>query len=183
MENTTVIVDAGELKARLDALLLTNLTARKGVRKLMRDALNIARREVVQGAKGAMRSDPRRAAQGVRTTVWRSGLGGNVNILPSRGAVKTTSYEPKRTLRKGQRGGNRTTRSARTAQMMSYAGASRNFVLRFINGGTAQRTTKYGASGAIGARAIFGSTASRGLEMAQTQLVANLQRAIVEIWG
>jgi hypothetical protein len=49
---------------------------------------------------------------------------------------------------------------------MSYQGKDRSFVLRFLNQGTADRNTRYGHRGAIGARQWFGSASQREMQQA-----------------
>jgi hypothetical protein len=88
-----------------------------------------------------LKSDPRGSYKAIRMSVYKKIFGGNVSILSSRRRHGTSSYEPPRTLRPGQRGGNRRVRSERTKQIMSYSGIDREFILRFQNQGTEDRYT------------------------------------------
>ena len=136
--------------------------------------------------------DPRGAARAVRTSVYKKILGGNINILNSKKAHGTNSYEPPRTLRPGQRGGNRRPRSQRTNTVMHYAGEDRQFILRFVDSGTKQRAierltrvsgtnkfrwtqdaSKYGNRGSIAARNFFKAGAEPRLIRA-TEYLADL---------
>ena len=129
---------------QLEALMISNPEMEKRVQKLVRQVLMTVRKAVAQQAKGAMRSDPRQAYKAVKTAVYRQILGGSVSILNKRrGSVQFSDYEPPRKLRTGQRGGNRRTRTGRTSNLIHYAGASRAFVLRFLNAGTSGRDIEF----------------------------------------
>ena len=124
----------------LEAALSTNPKTQKALQKLIRQALMQARSELSDYIKTKLANDdPRGAARAVRTSVYRKILGGNINILNSTKAHGTNNYEPPRTLRPGQRGGNRRPRSERTDKVMHYPGEDRGFILRFVNSGTKQR--------------------------------------------
>lgn len=132
----------GLIKQReeLERLLISNPDNSKRVQKIIRKVLLEVRKAVSSQAKGAIKSDPRQAYKAVKTAVYRQILGGNVSILNKRKAsTQFSSYEPPRTLRSGQRGGNRKKRSPRTNDVMHYAGPDRAFILRFLNSGTADR--------------------------------------------
>ena len=162
----------------LEAALSTNPKTQKALQKLIRKALMQARSELSDYIKTKLANDdPRGAARAVRTSVYKKILGGNINILNSRKSHGTNSYEPPRTLRPGQRGGNRRPRSERTNTVMHYAGEDRQFILRFVDSGTKQRAierltevkrksggskfvwrqdaSKYGNRGSIAARNFF----------------------------
>lgn len=129
-------------KQELEALMMSNPAMEKQVQKLIRKVLMAARREVAKAASGKMKSDPRKAYKAVKTAVYRRILGGSVSILNKRG-TKFDHYEPPRTLRPGQRGGNRRPRSQRSNDLLHYAGDSRAFVLRFLNAGTNARYIQF----------------------------------------
>ena len=181
----------------LEAALSTNPKTQKALQKLIRKVIMEARAKVSSAASDKMKNDPRGAAQAVRTSVYKKILGANINIYNSRKAHGSTSYEPPRKLRQGQRGGNRTERSARTAKIMGYEAKDRGFILRFINSGTADRaitgftskgkranlrtgsisvlkTKSIGANrGAIAPRNFFRGATERALVQA-TDVLANL---------
>lgn len=125
----------------LEAALSTNPKTQKALQKLIRQAVLEARGTVVKAAGSAMDSDPRHAAEAVRTSVYKKILGGNINIYSSKKAHGKNNYEPPR--HPSVRGGNRRVRSARTSQIMSYAPLDRGFILRWQNDGTNDRNIKF----------------------------------------
>lgn len=120
-----------------------NPLMRKRINEVIKQVLSVARRSVSQDAKTGlgMQSDPRQAYKAVRMAVYRRIFGGQLNILQRRRAGKSSLYEPPRkgTSDPKGRGGNRVQRSARTTAIMSYQGADRGFILRFLNQGTTDR--------------------------------------------
>lgn len=135
--NDAVVLEQQQV---LEQALSTNPKTQKALQKLIRKAIMQARAELSDYIKTKFdNGDPRGAARAVRTSVYRKILGGNINILNGKKAHGTNSYEPPRTLRPGQRGGNRRPRSVRTNKVMHYAGEDRGFILRFVNSGTKQR--------------------------------------------
>ena len=167
-----------EQKQILEKALSTNPKTQKALQKLIRKVLLEARASMENYVKTKLDNrDPRGAARAIRTAVYRKILGGNLNILDSKKAHGINSYEPPRTLRPGQRGGNRRPRSKRTDKVMHYAGEDRGFILRFVNSGTKQRAierlmefkkagggskfkwvgdaSKYGNRGSIAAKNFF----------------------------
>lgn len=182
-------------REELEKLMTSNPDMEKKVQGLIRKVLMEVRKHMGDAAKSAMKSDPRQAYKAVKTAVYRQILGGSVSILnKKKPGVKFSDYEPVRTLRPGQRGGNRRTRSDRTRDLIKYAGSDRAFVLRFINQGTQDRgvdftfvegrkqtqTNKHpntGNRGRIRARNFFGERSQREMENAAN----NLQRLIDEL--
>lgn len=182
-----------EQQKALEAALSTNPKTQKVLQKLIRKALMQARSELSDYIKTKLANDdPRGAARAVRTSVYKKMLGGNINILNSKKAHGTNNYEPPRTLRPGQRGGNRRPRSQRTNTVMHYAGEDRQFILRFVDSGTKQRAierlthvsgtnkfrwtqdaSKYGNRGSIAARNFFKTGADPRLRRA-TEYLADL---------
>jgi len=172
--NDTVILEQQKV---LEAALSTNPKTQKVLQKLIRKALMEVRPQLVSAARGAMGSDPRGAAQGIRTSVYKKILGGNVNILNMRKKTGSpTSYEPPRKLQPHQRGGNRVPRGKRTDTVMHYGPHDRQWILRFINSGTSERMAGTrggrlsGNRGSIAARNFFGSAASSALAKAANKL-------------
>lgn len=139
-------------REELERLMMSNPDMEKRVQNLIRKVLMAARKAVANQAKSEMSSDPRQAYKAVKTAVYKRILGGSVSILDKRRAGAPGNYEPPRKLRPGQRGGNRVPRGQRTQQLMSYQGASRAFVLRFINQGTGERTAGTRGGGLSGNR-------------------------------
>ena len=179
-----------EQKQVLEQALSTNPKTQTALRKLIQTTIKDARDEVVSRITFA-NGDPRGAAHSVRRTVYKKILGANINIYNSRKAHGSTSYEPPR--HPSHRGGNRRTRSGRTAQIMGYDALDRGFILRWINDGmtkTRPRTINFtpnegrkvdkwnkhpntGNRGAITARNFFRGAGERALVQA-TDALANL---------
>lgn len=174
--NDAVIV---EQQQALEAALSTSPKAEKALRRIIRKYVLEARAQVVQGIR-FNNGDPRGAARAVRTSVYKKVLGANINIFNSLKAHGTNSYEPPRTLRPGQRGGNRVKRGPQTNRRMHYAPLDRGFILRFVNSGTDDRTAGTrggrlsGNRGSIAARNFFRPLGDRALG----QMRDNLSQAI-----
>lgn len=184
--NDAVIMQQQEL---LEGLLASNPKTEKEFRKLIRKAIMVARANVISATRRALKTDPRGSARAIRTAVYKKILGANINIYNSRKAHGSTSYEPPR---KGlpKRGGNRRSRSPRTAQIMGYDALDRGFILRFINSGVNDRHIEFteregrkvdkwnkhpnsGNRGSIAARNFFRGAGERALVKA-TDILANL---------
>ena len=172
--NESVIVEQRKV---LEDALSTNPKTQKALQKLIRKALMEVRPELVAAARGAMGSDPRGAAHGIRLSVYKKILGGNVNILNMRKkAGKPTTYEPPRKLQPHQRGGNRVPRGKRTDTVMHYGPHDRQWILRFINSGTSDRMAGSrggrlsGSRGAIAPRNFFRGAGGRALAQAASNL-------------
>ena len=173
-----------EQRKELEQLLMTSPSMEKAVQDIMRKVLSAARSKMTAAARQAMDTDPRQAYKAVRTMVYRQILGGNINILnKKRAGSASSSYQPTRTLKPGQRGGNRRPRSQRTNQVDGYMGSDRGFILRFVNNGTAQRDTKYGNRGAIRPRNWFGNNSQRAMEEAAAQFAQQIDNLIKQTIG
>jgi len=170
-----------------------NPMMRKRINEVIRQVMAKVRKSLQSQARTGlnMKDDPRNAYKAVRMAVYRRLFGGQVNILQS---YRTSSggryYEPPR--HPSLRGGNRRPQSMRTRKVMSYEGADRGFILRFLNQGTTQRNIthlteikradgtskfrftsnggKYGYRGAIAARNWFGPRSLQELERAATNI-------------
>ena len=163
-----------EQQRALEAALSTSPKAQTVLRKIIRKYVMEARAKVVGGIK-FKNGDPRGAARAVRTAVYKKVLGANINIFNSRKAHGSNSYEPPRKLRQGQRGGNRLLRNRDTERSMQYAPQDRGFILRFVNSGTANRTTRYGNRGAIAARNFFRPLGDRAMGQMRDNLAAAIE--------
>ena len=130
-----------EQMQQLDALLSTNPDMEKRMQNVIRKVLTKAQRQMSKDIASDMPNDPRHAAKAVRKMVYRQLLGGNINILRKRRATAGAStYTPTRTLKTGQRGGNRRLRGERTMRMESYNASDRGFILYWLNSGTGARS-------------------------------------------
>ena len=177
-----------EQKQVLEQALSTNPKTQKALQKLIRVAIMEARAKVISSEK-FKNGDPRGARNAVRTAVYKKILGANINIYNSRKAHGSTNYEPPRKGVSGL-GGNRRTRSSRTARIMSYDALDRGFILRWLNSGANDRHINFkeregrnvdkwnkhpntGNRGSIAARHWFKTSATSALEQA-TDKLANL---------
>lgn len=174
-----------EQKQVLEQALSTNPKTQKALQSLIRKVIAQARIDTMN-AINFENGDPREAVRSIRRAVYKKILGANINIYDSRKAHGTNNYEPPRTLRQGQRGGNRMIRGTRTQQIMSYAPQDRGMILRWVNNGTQQRqalggrmsrrgydTSRGGNRGAIAARNFFRNAGEPALVKAVDAL-ANL---------
>jgi hypothetical protein len=167
-----------KVKESFDAALSSSPEMEKKLRQIVRDEIAAARAGMVNRARNALGSDPRGAAQSVRSSVYKSLLGGQVNILEGRGGGGSSSYSPARTLREGQRGGNRRPRSARTEQVDGYGPGQRGFILRFVNSGTSERQTRYGNRGSIAARNWFRTAGDAELNAAAERIARVIEEEL-----
>jgi hypothetical protein len=117
----------------------------------------------------------------VKHTVYKQLFGGNLSILQKRRAGAKHEYNPPRTLRTGQRGGNRRLRSERTKQLNSYYGADRGFVLRFLASGTVPRHTRYGNRGSIRQTNWFGHVAPFQMETAAKEVAEAINEYVTQV--
>ena len=179
-----------EQKQVLEQALSTNPKTQKALQKLIRKAIMDVRKDAVSAVGRALNSDPRGAAHGIRTAVYKKILGGNLNILNMRRkAGKPTTYEPPRKLQPHQRGGNRVPRGARTNTVMHYGPHDRGWILRIINSGTinGDRTAGTrggrlsGNRGSIAARNFFRGAAEPALQKAVNNLAMMIDTELVNI--
>ena len=173
-------------KAALESMLVSNPDTAANIRKLITQEIAKARAAISQSAKGAMASDPRQAYKAVRRSVYKSILGGQVNIFNPRGGASSSgsSFVKARKLdnHPHQRGGNRRKRSARTDQVDGYVGKDRGFILRFVNSGISKpRQTRYGNRGVIAARNWLATSGQRELEAAAERLSAIIDKELVKM--
>lgn len=130
-----------EQMKQLDHLLATNPEMEAKMRRVISKVLIKAQNKMRKDVGSDLPNDPRNAAKAVRKAVYRQILGGNINILRKRRATEAaSSYTPTRTLKSGQRGGNRRLRSERTMRMESYNASDRGFILYWLNSGTKGRS-------------------------------------------
>lgn len=130
-----------EQMQQLDALLSTNPDMEKRMRRVVSKVLIKAQKQMSKNIASDMPNDPRHAAKAVRKLIYRQLLGGNINILrKTRATAGASTYTPTRTLKPGQRGGNRRLRGERTMRMESYNASDRGFILYWLNSGTGARS-------------------------------------------
>ena len=155
-----------ENNIHLERLMSTNPKMEKEIQKILRKVIREAAKQVSLSASAVIANDPRKAANAVRSTVYKSILGASVHLYSGGKAGKGQPYYPVRRLRDGQRGGNRIPRSEKTERMMGYVGMDRGFILRWLESGTATRSSRYGNRGAIAARNWFTPASDRAMNAA-----------------
>ena len=175
-----------ETDVRMDQMLTTNKKMEAKVRKIVEKVLIQAR----QGLRGRIRGVSRKEAElAIRKSLYKKVLAGNLNIITPRfKSGKTAPLPPVRhrleheTNRKGNhRGGNRIPRSRRTENLLTYWGADRGFILRFLNSGTPERDTNgIRRVGQIAARNWFGSMGQQELEQAAQMFDELMEKLINE---
>lgn len=189
MNNGTVtITGLGEFEKKLEQLKSDSPGFEKRLRDAIRKILGKARSHLQNEAASGLRmqSDPRHAYKAVRYAVYKRIFGGQVNILQPRSAGKGHLYEPPRTLKPHQRGGNRVLRSRRTTDVMSYEGKDRAFVLRFLNQGTGDREAGTrggrlsGNRGSIAPRNWFRGSSLREMQSTSAEIQNLIDKIIKE---
>ena len=181
--NDTVIV---EQRQALEAALSTNPKTQAVLHKIIRKYVLEARAKVAQNIH-FKNGDPRGAVRAVRSSVYKKVLGANINIFNSRKAHGANNYEPPRTLRPGQRGGNRVKRGAATNRMMHYAPQDRGMILRWNNSGTGDRTAGTrngrlgGNRGSIAARNFFRPLGDRALGQMRDTLTTVIEEELAKL--
>ena len=165
-------------------MLVEDPDLRKRIRKIIGEELKDAAKRLQEDARYEMKEDPRKAYRGVKSSVYRKILGGNLSILNPRRAGTRYRLERPRKLdfNPYQRGGNRRKRSARTEQIDSYFGKDRAFILRFVSSGTSQRMTRYGNRGSIAARNWFQNMAPHEIELAAENLARVIDEELEEAY-
>lgn len=144
-------------------------------RKYIRKVLKEARKKLTQDVKNYMKSDPRKAAQAVKFSVYKSMFGGNLSILQKKRGTAGAKYELRRTRKVDQnpkmRGGNRRPRIDDGRNRLEYYfGTDRNYILRFLGSGTVNRMSRFGNRGSIRRTDWFGHTAPWHMEDAANQV-------------
>lgn len=138
------------------------------LRAIVRKEIKAARGRVAKDVRASMSNDPRAAYRAVRHTIYKSVLGGTLNILAPRRAGAPVPFNKVRKLDANphQRGGNRTPVDDNTKRLNEYFGKDRGFILRFLNSGTDMREIKNsphhrfgGKRGSIRARGVFSTSA------------------------
>ena len=165
-------------------LMFTDKETRNRIRKIIREELKDTAKRLREDARYEMNEDPRKAYRGVKSTVYKKILGGNVSILNPKKAGQRYQLIKDRKLDRNpyQRGGNRRPRSARTEQVDSYFGRDRAFILRFVSSGTSERSTKYGNRGSITARNWFQNMAPHEIELAAGNLAEVIDEELSAIY-
>ena len=166
--------------------IMTNDPQMAGMfRKFIRNVLKEARKKLSKDAKAYMKSDPRRAAQAVKFSVYKSMFGGNLSILQKKKGSAGAKYELRRQRKieqnPHQRGGNRRPRIDDGRNRLDYYyGADRGFALRFLGSGTVNRTSRFGNRGSIRTTNWFGHTAPWHIEDAAGKVAEAINEYITQ---
>lgn len=144
---------------------------RKYIKKVLREARNRLSKDV----KAYMKSDPRKAANAVKYSVYKSMFGGNLSILQKKAGTAGAKYELIRQRKVDEnphmRGGNRRLRIDDGRNRLDYYyGADRGYILRFLGSGTVARTSRFGNRGIVRPTNWFGHTAPWHMEDAAGQV-------------
>lgn len=153
-------IDASKMNHFLNNFSIAKSIPKEERKKIFRGTTKPIRKAVQDAFKSSVTSDPRKAVQGVKTLIYKNGLGANVNIISVKKASKTVRASIVRT---GGVSGiiRHRKRSADTERVDSYWGKDRAFILRFLSDGTQARPafTKN--------RSKNGKTANRGALVAR----------------
>lgn len=183
--DVNLAVDNREFIAMVERLQYDNLVKSADIRKVFGKVAKPVKQTVQQGARAAMRKDPRKAWKGVRVITLKNGRGVVVGLLNPRKAGSAMAMPPRPT---GGRSGIRRNRkrSARTNQVDGYQGADRAWILRIVNQGTVNGPREAGTRGTlkktanrgeISAKRFFGR-AEAGMQRASQQLAVELGKVI-----
>lgn len=151
------------------------------IKTLIKKLLKEARKNISSDVKRYIKEDPRKAARAVKHVVYKSLFGGNVSILAKRKAGPKYELIRQRTLRPGQRGGNRWPRIESRNRLDQYYGSDRGFILRFLSSGTVDRETRYGSRGHIRRSDLFGHIAPWHMQQAAKDLADNINEYIKRV--
>ena len=131
-------IDIDTVLRDLENMRLERAVEKEQFRRIVRKELSVARRNLIKEARRVLEHDPRQAYKGVKMMVYRrKALGGNIAILEPKGKTLISDWKKPRKVRSSKIGGNRVKpHPDYTVRRDSYWGASRAFVLRFVNSGT-----------------------------------------------
>lgn len=194
MAVVTVDVETKGLRDKLGELMTASPRMGKLIRKVVADQLRKARnntaKDIKQGVGSGHRfsgGDPRQAFRAVKVVNWRDDIGGSISLYNKRRASnQRIEVKRRRKLDENphQRGGNRRKRmSAKTAQIESYFGSDRAFVLRWLDRGTVTRGSRFGNRGRVNGNGVFKRVALFHLQTAEAEIERQIVAAHKEIFG
>lgn len=176
-----VDIDAGQVVKLLNEIDIENAIPKTERKKILRNAMKITQKAVREGYRSSVYSDPRKAIQGVKISVYREGMGATVSLNNPKSGRSSKVVRASITRTGGASGILRhRKRSERTEQIDGYWGRDRAFILRFINKGTIERVafkrtrSKSGRTtnrGIISARGFFRRSVD-GAKVATEQYLA-----------
>ena len=173
------------------SLVLGQKSLYNAVRRYLRDAETELRLLTI-GSMG-LPNDPRASRYGVSRDKVRSKKGliyGQIKIYQPKtaGNRKNTYVQPRKLDQNPhQRGGNRVPRSARTQQMLDYGPRDRGMILRWLSGGTGQRTAGTrngrlgGNRGSISPRHYFSRSVNSHVDAVMEHLAQRIDQRIEEL--
>ena len=160
--------------AMMGSLMTTHPDMATEMRKLIRQVMKEARKNLSNDAKNYLKSDPRKAYRAVKYSVYKSVFGANLSILQKGKGKAGVKYKLMRQrkvdMNPHMRGGNRRTRYDNRNRLDYYYGADRGYILRFISSGTVNRTSRFGNRGTINKTDWFGHAAPWQMEHAARQV-------------
>jgi hypothetical protein len=169
----------------LGQLMTSNPDMASTIRKIFREVLKEARKNLSNDAKNYLKSDPRKAARAVKFSVYKTVFGGNLSILQKRRGSAGAKYEliRQRKLDENpkQRGGNRRERFEKRNRLDYYFGADRGFILRFISSGTVRRNSRFGNRGSIRQTNWFGHVAPFQMETAAKEVAEAINEYVTQV--
>ena len=190
---------------QLEKMLTENPETEERLRNIIRADLIKARNAISRNIPGYLdNGDPNEARRAVRNVVYKSILGGNINILNmQRGTAKWSYRQAERAASMTPltgRGGNRRKRTSKTARYQGYEGKARGFILRWINSGTHDRAINFtshenrkpnkwnrhpntGYRGAIAPRNFFEPLADAALSVVATHLSQVIDEELAKIYA
>lgn len=177
-------VDNREFIEMCERLRYEGLVKTSDIRRVFAKVAKPVKQTVQQGARGAMKKDPRKAWKAVRVITLKGGKGVVVGLLSPRKAGNF-GIPPRPTGGKSGIRRNRK-RSDRTNQVDAYQGADRSFILRMHNQGTESRMagtrdsvslSKTANRGALTAKRFF-DRAEPAMKQASQSLAAELGKII-----
>lgn len=178
-------VDNRPFVEMVERLRYENLVKTSDIRKVFAKVARPVRLSVQQGARAAMKRDPRKAWKGVRVITLKDGKGVVVGLLNPRKAGNAMAAPPRPN---GGRSGIRRhrKRSRRTNQVDGYLGADRSFILRMQNQGTTVRfagsrddAIRRAHRGKLTAKRFF-DRAEAGMQNASRALAQELEKIILK---
>ena len=169
-----------ETDLQLDKLLLSDKAMEAKVRNIVRKVLQTARNSMRTRMSGY---STKAAYLAIRKSVYKRVIGGNLNIATPRWKSGKSAPLPPESRRKKSHavGGNRIPRSRRTEDLLTYWGADRGFIMRFLNAGTPERVDNgVRPVGKIAARNWFGRMSQDELENAAQMFDELMEKLIQE---
>ena len=198
--STVVMEGAEQVTAALDRLRSYRLMGEKQLRKIISEHVRTIRRHISEQAGANMKTDTRKAKQAVRSMIYKSMIGFNVNLFGKRrGGKAGGSVMVQMAGDHTGRGGNRRRRSPRTNAVDSYQGSDRDFILRWIETGTSDRRIPFtknerrkadrwnkspntGNRGKITARPFFDRAAQTAITNEMASIREDIMTLINEVW-